>query len=89
MKPGWRLSSSSVVVAKKIWQNTPQREKARNQVFLPLDQKKGGENMKNFSGTPKKFSWRIITKPKVSGSVCRQEQCSCGGGGNGRCGSAK
>ncbi len=37
--------------------------------------------------TPKKFAWKISVKEKrSSGAVMRQEQCSSGSGGNGKCG---
>ena len=40
--------------------------------------------------TPKKFSWRIISEQKIAPSTIRcQEQCSSGGGGNGKCGTGK
>lgn len=37
--------------------------------------------------TPKKFSWKVTVKPRpILGVICFQEQCSSGGGGNGKCG---
>ncbi len=37
---------------------------------------------------PKKFSWKVTAKDKpLPGTVVCQEQCSSGGGGNGKCGS--
>jgi len=39
---------------------------------------------------PKRFSWKVTTKPKpILGTVYFQEQCSSGGGGNGKCGGGK
>ena len=47
--------------------------------------------MKNFSKTPKKFSWKVTVTPKqVPNTVVFQEQCSSGpGGGNQCCGQCR
>ena len=39
---------------------------------------------------PKKFSWKVTSKDKpLPGTIVCQEQCSSGGGGNGKCGADK
>jgi len=39
---------------------------------------------------PKNFSWKVTSKDKpLPGTIVCQEQCSSGGGGNGKCGTGK
>jgi hypothetical protein len=38
---------------------------------------------------PKEFFWKITAEPKQARLSLCQEQCSSGGGGNGKCGTGK